>query len=82
MTVNVGNSVIESVDIADSSLAKQITEFVRDNTTELLFNHSSRVYHFAALAGVRGGLCSILPLQDSTRILSETPVIADCNDWG
>jgi hypothetical protein len=45
-----------SVEIPDSTLAKQISEFIRDNETELLFNHSSRVYHFAALAGVRRGL--------------------------
>jgi hypothetical protein len=54
---SIANSFLfESVDIPDSGLAKQITEFVRDNTTELLFNHSSRVYHFAALAGIRRSL--------------------------
>ncbi len=42
--------------IPDSALAKAITEFVRDTETELLFNHSSRVYHFGALAGVHRGL--------------------------
>lgn len=42
--------------IPDSALAKAITEFVRDTETELLFNHSSRVYHFGALAGVNRGL--------------------------
>ncbi|WP_043367354.1 HD domain-containing protein [Belnapia sp. F-4-1] len=39
--------------IPDSKLARAITEFVRDTETELLFNHSSRVYAFGALAGVR-----------------------------
>ncbi|WP_394664176.1 HD domain-containing protein [uncultured Sphingomonas sp.] len=33
-----------------------LTEFVRDNETELLFNHSSRVYLFGALAGLHRGL--------------------------
>ncbi|WP_019833302.1 HD domain-containing protein [Sphingomonas sp. PR090111-T3T-6A] len=42
--------------IPDSKLARAITEFVRDTETELLFNHSSRVYHFGALAGLRRGL--------------------------
>lgn len=53
MNVTPRSSLIESVDIPDSSLAKEIAEFVRDHTNELLFNHSSRVYHFAALSGVR-----------------------------
>ena len=42
--------------IPDSALAKAITAFVRDTETDLLFNHSSRVYRFGALAGVRRGL--------------------------
>jgi hypothetical protein len=40
----------------DSQLARAITEYIRDNETELLFNHSSRVYHFGALAGIHRGL--------------------------
>jgi HD domain len=42
--------------IPDSKLARAVSEFIRDTETELLFNHSSRVYHFGALAGVRRGL--------------------------
>ena len=42
--------------IPDSSLARAVTEFIRDTETELLFNHSSRVYQFGALAGVHRGL--------------------------
>jgi hypothetical protein len=42
--------------IPDSKLARAITEFIRDTETDLLFNHSSRVYHFGALAGLRRGL--------------------------
>lgn len=42
--------------IPDSSLARAITAFIRDSETELLFNHSSRVYQFGALAGLRRGL--------------------------
>jgi hypothetical protein len=37
--------------VPDSKLTREITEFVRDTESELLFNHSSRVYLFAALAG-------------------------------
>ena len=49
-------STTEAIAIPDSSLAQQITEFIRDTETELLFNHSSRVYSFAALAGHQRGL--------------------------
>ena len=47
---------IASVAIPDTKLAREIQEFVRDTETELLFNHSSRVYYFAALAGKRKDL--------------------------
>ena len=42
--------------IPDSRLAREITELVRDTESPLLFHHSSRVFHFAALAGRRRGL--------------------------
>jgi len=42
--------------IPDSKLARELTEFVRDTESELLFNHSSRVYLFGALAGEHRGL--------------------------
>jgi hypothetical protein len=42
--------------IPDSQLAREITELVRDTASPLLFHHSSRVFHFAALAGRRRGL--------------------------
>ncbi|MDI3253428.1 MAG: HD domain-containing protein [Bacillota bacterium] len=50
------NSSIAGVSIPDSQLAHEITEFIRDSETELLFHHSSRVYYFAALAGKQRGL--------------------------
>ncbi|MAM56428.1 MAG: phosphohydrolase [Salinicola sp.] len=37
--------------VPDSRLAREITELVRDTESPLLFHHSSRVYHFAALGG-------------------------------
>ena len=49
-------SVIREAAIPDSKLARAITEYIRDTETQLLFNHSSRVYHFGALAGVKRGL--------------------------
>ncbi|NEI74294.1 HD domain-containing protein [Rhizobium lusitanum] len=42
--------------IPDSRLAREVTEIVRDMESELLFNHSSRVYLFGALAGEHRGL--------------------------
>jgi hypothetical protein len=50
------SQLVEAAAIPDSKLARAITEYIRDTETELLFNHSSRVYHFGALAGVHRGL--------------------------
>jgi HD superfamily phosphodiesterase len=50
------SSTAQSVRIPDSKLAREITEFVRDTETPLLFHHSSRVYYFGALAGSHRGL--------------------------
>jgi hypothetical protein len=47
---------IGGVSVPDSKLAREIKDFVLDTDTELLFNHSSRVYYFAAIAGKRRGL--------------------------
>ena len=47
---------IDGIVVPDSKLAREITEFVRDTETPLLFNHSSRVYYFGALAGKQRGL--------------------------
>lgn len=51
MSLNIGG-----VTIPDSQLAREITELVRDTASPLLFHHSSRVYYFAALAGLHRGL--------------------------
>jgi HD superfamily phosphodiesterase len=50
------NIATHSLRIPDSKLAREVTEIVRDTESELLFNHSSRVYLFAALAGEHHGL--------------------------
>ena len=44
---------IGEVRVPDSRLCGEITELVRDTETPLLFDHSSRVYYFGALAGLR-----------------------------
>src|ERR1700719_331283 len=59
MTVSAQTSqaaLISGITVPDSKLAHEITEFIRDTEPALLFNHSSRVYYFAALAGKRRGL--------------------------
>jgi hypothetical protein len=47
---------IHGIDVPDSTLCRRITELVRDAESDLLFNHSSRVYCFAALTGRRRDL--------------------------
>jgi hypothetical protein len=49
-------ATVEGITIPDSKLCRTITEFIRDTESELLFNHSSRVYFFGALAGKQRGL--------------------------
>jgi len=47
---------VEGIRVPDSSLARDITQLVRDSESGLLFHHSSRVYFWGALAGKRRGL--------------------------
>jgi hypothetical protein len=42
--------------VPDSKLAKELTELIRDTESELLFNHSTRVYLWGALTGLRKNL--------------------------
>ncbi len=49
-------SAMSGIAVSDSTLVHTITEFVRDTETELLFNHSSRVFFFGAIAGQQRGL--------------------------
>jgi hypothetical protein len=46
-------STVDKISAPDSALAREITELVRDTESPLLFHHSSRVYHWGALAGQR-----------------------------
>jgi HD domain len=47
---------VEGIRVPDTSLAREITQFVRDTESATLFHHSSRVYYWSALAGKRRGL--------------------------
>jgi hypothetical protein len=56
MTVAEKIFMVEGIRIPDTSLAREITQLVRDIESALLFHHSSRVYYWAALAGKRRDL--------------------------
>lgn len=47
---------VNGIRIPDSKMAREATELVRDTESSLLFNHSSRVYYWAALAGQQRSL--------------------------
>ena len=49
-------SSVAGINPPDTSLVREIKEFVREKESALLFHHSSRVYSWAALAGKRRGL--------------------------
>ena len=44
-------NLLSALVIPDSLLAKEATELLREHSTDLLFNHSIRVYLFAAEQG-------------------------------
>jgi HD superfamily phosphodiesterase len=48
--------MLPGLSVPDSKLATEITELVRETAGPLLFHHSSRVFHFGALAGLHQGL--------------------------
>ena len=47
---------ISGVGIPDSKLAREVTQFIRDTESDLLFHHSARVYCWGVLTGKRTGL--------------------------
>jgi hypothetical protein len=47
---------ILGIAIPDSRIAREATELVRDNASDLLFHHSTRVYYWSALTGKRKSL--------------------------
>jgi hypothetical protein len=49
-------SEISGVRVPDSTIARALTEFIRDTESDLLFHHSVRVYFWGALTGNRMAL--------------------------
>src|ERR1700756_2805971 len=47
---------ISGIIIPDSKLTREVAQFVRDTESDLLFQHSTRVYFWGAMAGTRKGL--------------------------
>jgi hypothetical protein len=47
---------ISGARIPDSQFAREATQFIQDTESEFLFQHSTRVYFWGALAGKRRGL--------------------------
>jgi hypothetical protein len=47
------SNVIAGIKIPDSKMARDATQLVRDTESDLLFNHSTRVFLFGALTGER-----------------------------
>lgn len=47
---------VQGITIPDSKLAREVTEVVKQTESPLLFNHSTRVYYWGALAGKRRNL--------------------------
>ena len=69
-------SSISGVMIPDSKLAQEATELARSTESPLLFNHSTRVYYFASLAGKRRELkfdCELLYIAAMFHDMGLTP---------
>ena len=47
---------IAGIRIPDSTLARDITELIRDTESDMLFHHSRRVFVWGSLIGRREGL--------------------------
>jgi len=47
---------ISGITIPDSKLAQEATELVREFASELIYDHSRRVYIFGALRGEQDGI--------------------------
>jgi hypothetical protein len=49
---------LPDVVIPDSQLAREVAQLIRDTESDLLFNHSTRVYLWGALLGSTSRPCS------------------------
>lgn len=50
------SETIAGITIPDSTLAREATELVREHTSELIYDHSRRVYVWGSLRGQRDGV--------------------------
>jgi hypothetical protein len=55
-TVSSAIDEVSGVRVPDSKLARDAAQIIRDSEGDLLFQHSMRVYYWAALGGKRKGL--------------------------
>jgi hypothetical protein len=55
MTAPVNNSVA-GIRLPDTALVRDVTDYIRAQENDLLFDHSRRVFFFGALQGLRRGL--------------------------
>ena len=54
--MNTGTVTIAGIAVPDSRLAEDATQFVRDTSTQLLYDHSRRVFLWGAAIGAERGL--------------------------
>ncbi|OCB56831.1 diguanylate cyclase [Mycobacterium vulneris] len=55
MTISLTDT-IAGIELPDTALVRETTEYIRDVEDDLLFHHSRRVFYFGALQGLRRGL--------------------------
>lgn len=70
---------INGIRIPDSKLAQEITELVRDTESALLFHHSSRVFYWGALTGVRRGLTFDVELLYASAMFHDMGLMPQCS---
>ena len=70
-------ALISGIAVPDSKLASEITEFIRDTESTLLFNHSSRVYYFGneGKEEVYAGSADLMPRNLDRRVELLFPII-------
>ena len=71
---------IAGIRIPDSKLAREVTQFVRDTESDLLFRHSARVYFWGALAGQRRGVTLDLELFYTAAMFHDLGLTAGFRD--
>jgi HD superfamily phosphodiesterase len=54
--MSIDGQTVAGVTVPDTKLARDATELVRESTTDLIYNHSRRVFYFGSLQGPNRGL--------------------------